>query len=122
MIPKLIPNCQMFFRIGDKLLMCWIQGKKRIKDLGYHANWILKSLSPMQLDIGKAYDHVLKINGWIKFCIITVELLVLINRDSSGFFSTQRGLKQGIQYPFSFLWWLWKVYTKCLLMLTKLTA
>lgn len=90
---------------------------RQITDASLIANevldWRIKSGESgilCKLDIKKAFDqfnlaylvNILKQMGfgdrwirWIYFCISTVKFSVLINRSPVGFFSTQKGLRQG---------------------------
>ncbi|WMV42285.1 hypothetical protein MTR67_035670 [Solanum verrucosum] len=68
-----------------------------------------------KLDIEKAYDHLhwgflwkslenMGFGGkwlkWIEFCTTTVKFSILINGAPSGFFSSERGLRQGDPFTF----------------------
>lgn len=60
----------------------------------------------LKVDYNKAFDLVMsfgeKWNGWIKSCLSTSFILMLVNESSILKFKTQRGLRQGTYYP-SFL-------------------
>ncbi|WMV19117.1 hypothetical protein MTR67_012502, partial [Solanum verrucosum] len=109
-------------RVIDKLVnknqMAFIKGRQ-IMDAALIASECvdsrLKGNTPgvmCKLDIEKAYDHVnwgfllntLRQMGfgerwvaWIKFCISTVRFSILVNGELVGFFSSGRGIRQGLK-------------------------
>lgn len=53
------------------------------------------------VDVGKINKWV----KWLKFCIMIVKFYVLINGSASGFFPSERELRQGDSLsPFVFFW------------------
>ncbi|WMV24735.1 hypothetical protein MTR67_018120 [Solanum verrucosum] len=112
-------------KLVDTQQMAFLRGRQ-ITDAILIANECLdsrvKEKSPgvmCKLDIEKAYDHVnwsflleimqrmgfgLKWIRWIKFCISTVKLSILINGSPEGFFPSDRGVRQGDPLsPFLFI-------------------
>jgi len=77
-----------------------------------------------KLDLEKSYDHVKcefklylmgrcgfgeKWRAWIAHCISMVCFSILVYGSSSSFFSSYRGLSQGILYLLSCLWLSWRL-------------
>lgn len=108
-------------RLVDGHKMAFIKGRQ-IMDAILIANECVeatqRSNNPgilCKLDIQKAYDHLnleyllgmLQKMGfdnkwirWVKFCITTVKFSILVNNNSpTGFFSSQKGMRQGDPLP-----------------------
>ena len=103
-------------KLMDSRQMAFIQGR-HIMDAVLIANEAVDSRQKQKktgilckLDMEKAYDHVnweyllttmerlgfgRKWIQWIRHCITTVRFSVLMNGSSVGFFSVERGLRQG---------------------------
>ncbi|RVW73944.1 hypothetical protein CK203_053155 [Vitis vinifera] len=105
---------------GDKapvrmVSLCWPIGSKKIID---------KVISPDQnafikgrqiLDGSLIANEVMhkmgfgsKWIGWMWSCISTIKYSMLVNGVPAGFFSSSKGLRQGIPYPPTYLSWEWK--------------
>lgn len=106
MLPKLIGEVQTAF-LGGRCILDGVLIANEVVD------WWRKSKKKgiiLKLDFEKAYDSVnwefllsMMVNfgfgekwvGWIKSCISTLRILVLVNGSPTAKFSPQKGLRQG---------------------------
>lgn len=111
-LPKLISPFQAAFMPGQTIQDNAILGQEVLHSMKSKRG--RKGWCAVKVDMEKAYDHmewgfilkVLRLFGfhtrwvvWIQQCISTVSFSVLLNGAPFGFFSPERGLRQG--YPLS---------------------